>query len=376
MEIDLAKVLAYSKDCLQNRAQMRAIMMDMYPGKTREMNVLLDVYESGVPRKIKNDGNITDIKYAQFVQKIVDDYAMQEQWAVIGLNAWIDLCLGKGTAATVNYTVSETSTKSGVSSRKNTATGDYTNPVTHKNPITQRIRTHVTNKRVVGKTNDYEITDLGYGTVEISKFVGVDQADTVIPTEINGKKVIGVGSGPFKCCKGIKRLIVPEGIEHLDREVFAECSNLMEIILPTSLYSIGRQDSIIVGTFRRTAITEIDLPDMIKIIPNACFKECRQLRKVQLPDNLEEIGDDAFMYDVNLTDIQLPSSLKSIGRFAFCNCRALKEITIPSSVEKFGKDIFNLNNNILIRCYPGSKASEYARENHLQIAPVTWMLST
>ena len=51
--IDLGKVLGYSKDCLQSRSLMRAVILDLYPGQTREMNVLLDVYESGVPREIE-----------------------------------------------------------------------------------------------------------------------------------------------------------------------------------------------------------------------------------------------------------------------------------------------------------------------------------
>lgn len=54
MEIDLQRVLSYSKDSLQSRALMRSIILDLYPGKTREMNVLLDIYESGVPLTIKS----------------------------------------------------------------------------------------------------------------------------------------------------------------------------------------------------------------------------------------------------------------------------------------------------------------------------------
>ena len=73
MEIDLSRVIGYSKDSLQSRALMRSIMLDLYPGKTREMNVLLSVYESGIPRKIMNEGTITDAKYAHYIQKIVDD---------------------------------------------------------------------------------------------------------------------------------------------------------------------------------------------------------------------------------------------------------------------------------------------------------------
>ena len=45
---------------------------------------------------------------------------------------------------------------------------------------------------MLGNAFDYEIKDIGNGKIEISKFVGFDKADTIIPTEINGKKEIGI----------------------------------------------------------------------------------------------------------------------------------------------------------------------------------------
>ena len=69
MAIDLRRVLSYSKDCMQSRALMRAVILDLYPASTREMNVLLAVYESGIPKEIKSHaytqiagGKITNIE--------------------------------------------------------------------------------------------------------------------------------------------------------------------------------------------------------------------------------------------------------------------------------------------------------------------------
>ena len=101
MEIDLTKILAYSPDCLQNRAQLRSIMMDMYPGKTRDMNLILAVYDSGIPSKIKNDGSITLTQYISYCKKIADDYGLIDKYIKEALNSWIDICLGVGTAATL-----------------------------------------------------------------------------------------------------------------------------------------------------------------------------------------------------------------------------------------------------------------------------------
>lgn len=396
MDIDLSKVIGYSRDSLQSRALMRSIMLDLYPGKTREMNVLLDVYESGVPRKIKNDGNISDAKYAQYIQKIVDDYGMQEQWAVVGLNAWIDVCLGKDTAATVKYRVPVVPSNGGSVSNGNAVGGGYTNPIVHNNFAP------VNNTPVQGNASDYEISDLGNGTIEIKKFVGFDLADTIIPTEINGKRVVGIGTDAFKQCQGMQRLIVPEGIEYISEGAFADCSSLTKVVLPTSLRQLGKKDGTNRfrssldknGVFQGTAITEIDLPNGITTIEENSFSHCNKLVKILFPDNLRTIKSSAFSGCNSLLEVTLPSKVEMIEYGAFNFCKNLSKVTlndglkkidggvfnydpaltylvIPKSVTEFGSDIIGSGKygtkNVTIGCYPGSKAIEYARLNNLQI---------
>ena len=386
MEIDLAKVLAYSNGGMQSRTQMRSIMMDMYPGKTRDINVLLSVYESGIPKKIKNDGKINEAQYAAYIKKIADDYGLKEVYISKALNAWIDICIGLGTAESLHLIPPDDA---------DFHSGLYTRPIVHTPVITK-------SASVVGRATDYEITAVGRDIIEISKFVGFDQEDTIIPTEIENKKVIGIGENAFHQCKGIKRLIVPEGIEYIRDGAFDGCSNLVNVILPTTLKQLGSIDdkrrAIIHrpgGVFAGTSISEIDLPNQVKRIPDRCFSNCKNLRKVQFPDELESIGWGAFRSDEKITEICLPGTvqtiegaafsdckmlsrailnegLKFIGGNAFGNCSDLKEIIIPSTVDSFGSDIFKCgyggNKTIIVKCYPGSRAIEYARTNNLQIA--------
>ena len=388
MDIDLSKVIGYSKDSLQSRVLMRSIMLDLYPGKTREMNVLLDVYESGVPRKIKNDGNITDAKYAQYIQKIVDDYGMQEQWAVVGLNAWIDVCLGNGTAAKIKYRVSAVPTNSESTSLGNVIGGGYTDPIIHNT------RANASPVVVKGKSEDYEIRDLGNGTAEIKKVNGFDQEDTLIPAEIGGKRIVGIGEEAFKSCVGIKRLIIPEGIVSIAKGTFSGCSNLHSVVLPTTLRTLGEKaDGYGEGAFQGTDIGSINLPNNIKEIGPNTFYNCKELAKVQLPDNLTAIGTYAFQNCSKIVDIALPVNVRSIkgnafegcsslkdvqlneglteiGEEAFKECNQLLKITIPSTVSKFESGIFTRgfrSNGVTVRCYSGSKAIEYCRNNRINI---------
>lgn len=373
MDIDLQHVLSYSKDSLQSRAQMRAIMKDLYPGKILEMNILLDVYESGVPREIRNTGTINDVQYTKYMQKIINDYGLQQRYVIDALNAWIDVCISPGT-----------------SSRLKLAGGQQHKPI--EQPITNPIN-HVpinTGQVVVnGNTSDYETKSIRNDQVIITKFIGFDIADTIVPNEIDGKRVVEIGDNAYKSCSGIKSLVIPEGIVKIGASAFSNCDSLVSVTLPTTLIEIGER------AFYNTGIRSLDMPNGIKTISAFTFCYCKNLMKVILPDSLRVIESAAFQRCSALTSISLPSGvieikrnvfeectsltkvdlnegLQSIGEEAFKKCISLKSIVIPRSVTTFGDGIFSNKYSfdkldIEVLCYQGSKAVEYARNNNLKV---------
>ncbi|MEZ3590380.1 MAG: leucine-rich repeat domain-containing protein [Muribaculaceae bacterium] len=83
----------------------------------------------------------------------------------------------------------------------------------------------------------------------------------------------------------------------------------------------------------------IKLPASITAIHNRAFYNS-SIRSVSLPDNLQQIGDEAFYGCLNLHSIKLPEALKSIGDKAFANTQ-LASIVIPNSVEWLGEQTFD-----------------------------------
>ena len=88
-----------------------------------------------------------------------------------------------------------------------------------------------------------------------------------------------------------------------------------------------------------------------------------------------EVADSGFRNCKYLKTVTLPSSITEIGSNAFAECTKVDRLLIPSTVEKIGSEAFKRNSfglrnqgkNITLRCYPGSKAIEYARLNNLGI---------
>lgn len=374
MEIDLNKVIGYSKDCLRSRALMRAVILDLYPEATREMNVLLTVYESGVPDKIRRDGKITDGQYEQYVRSIIDEYSLQEAPAIEALNAWIVLWLGEDALKNIHY-------------QKKYSVGPL--------PESGRVSaTRFPHEQInifdfafgyIGDKSEYELSETDHG-YEIKKYLGIEQENFVIPNIVDSKHIVGIGERAFERCKGIKRLTISEGIEYIDYGAFSGCRNLQSLLFPSTLQRISE-------TFEYTAIREVEFPNGLSSIESFAFYGCEQLQVIWLPDQLTLIGNCAFAHCSSLKEIKLPSSTKTIGTSAFwgCsslnsvslneglkdiassafhNCLMLDKVLIPSTVthigdEAFIKDHYGTPPTVTLQCYPESPAIEYARSNGL-----------
>mgnify|MGYP004512446357 FL=1 len=78
-------------------------------------------------------------------------------------------------------------------------------------------------------------------------------------------------------------------------------------------------------------IKEIDMTDFTYISEDI-FAERGDIVKVELPEGVEVIGNNAFENCANLEEVICPKSLKAIGAEAFADCVNLKKV-------EYGKDV-------------------------------------
>ena len=153
------------------------------------------------------------------------------------------------------------------------------------------------------------------------------------------KGVTSIGQKAFYYCSSLRSIEIPDSVTSIGQNAFAGCDSLIRIEIPSSVTSIGRY----------------------------AFSRCSSLRSIEIPDSVTSIGYSAFSGCSSLTSIEIPSSVTSIGYYAFEKCSSLTSIEIPDSVTSIGSYAFeNCSEDLVIKCYEGSTAETYAKENNIK----------
>ncbi|MCL2062030.1 MAG: leucine-rich repeat domain-containing protein [Firmicutes bacterium] len=153
--------------------------------------------------------------------------------------------------------------------------------------------------------------DLENQTLAEQYFSAIKQLEDYIetiknPENTSCKKVKQTATSPTK--KAVSK----------DFDIFYDCLNKYK----------GRDEKVVV-------------PECIREIGPGAFDGCTKIKEITFEgENLEKIWHCAFSDCKNLRKIVLPNSVKEIENMAFINCPCLKEIIIPEKVEFIGEYAF------------------------------------
>lgn len=173
-----------------------------------------------------------------------------------------------------------------------------------------------------------------------------------------------LGEGAFRGTNGVQSIVIGSGIEEIPISAFENSTinvanptitigsnvttigdwafysaKIRSITIPASVTTIGNN-----AFFNCQQLTSIVIPNTVKSLDTACFKDCKLLAEVTLSNQLTEIPGDAFRNCVKLTSITIPNSVKTIGDYAFTACTTLETIN-------FGTGLTSIGNNAFENCY-------------------------
>ena len=164
-------------------------------------------------------------------------------------------------------------------------------------------------------------------------------SEIVIPSSVTS-----IGDREFYGCSSLKYLSIPKSVICLNGNPFAEWNGKLESLSPNFVYEddvLFNKDKSRIISFRNQNIKSYVIPSSVTSIGDLAFSGCDSLSEIVIPSSVTSIGDYAFSSCDSLSEIVIPSSVASIGKSAFYGCRSLPEIVIPSSVTSIGDWAFS-----------------------------------
>ena len=155
-------------------------------------------------------------------------------------------------------------------------------------------------------------------------------SEIVIPSSVTS-----IGDRAFSRCFSLKYISIPKSVIGLNGNPFDEWYGKLECLSPNFVYEddiLFNKDKSRIISFRNQNIKSYVIPSSVTSIDDSAFSSCRFLSEIVIPSSVTSIGEGAFSSCSFLSDIVIPTSVTSIGDCAFSGCDSLKYISIPKSV--------------------------------------------
>ncbi len=196
-----------------------------------------------------------------------------------------------------------------------------------------------------------------------------------------------LGDCAFYGCGSLETIEVPKGISEINQGCFSECKSLKNVEIYNS--SVDSESKVLKVIGKNafsgcTSLTNIDLPSTITSIKENAFKDCSSLdsigndidlnnigvekdaflntkfensfefsildgtlisyngskKDVVVPDNVVEIGEQAFAKNKEITSVKMSDNVTFISAYAFMDCENLKKVTLSNNISYIGRGAF------------------------------------
>ena len=156
----------------------------------------------------------------------------------------------------------------------------------------------------------------------------------------------------------IEDLVIPENIDLVFANSFSNCPKLkqIELSVPVKIYDSFMNcpsfDSVVIPDI--TVWIDSEITPAFKVPVNLVCDD-QIIKDMEIPQNIPRIKSSCFKYCKSVESLTIPESVQEVGVRSFAGCVNLKNITILNPNIKLNTECFGyLNENVLIK-FSGTK---------------------
>lgn len=171
-----------------------------------------------------------------------------------------------------------------------------------------------------------------------------------IPASVNK-----IGAHAFEGCEVLSEAVIHGDNVEIGEMAFAGIVNLRKVRVDGTVKSVGREafsrsgveefgckgiEQIDNGAFEKSGLKQLPNLSKTKVIGEAVFRGCEQLREVYIPGQVKKLKDSVFSGCVNLERVELGEGFEEIHGSVFFECKSLKTVVLPNSLIYIGSRFF------------------------------------
>ena len=151
-----------------------------------------------------------------------------------------------------------------------------------------------------------------------------------------------IGPSPFIGSEKVRTVVVEEGVTKIGAESFVNCHNLTKVTLPASVKEIGRDAFFGCNALKEIAVSK-DSKDLVSVDGVLFSKDQKTLvaypaaktGAYTVPESVEEVGVHAF-HNAKVSEVKLGSKVTTLAYGAFQGASNLKKLQLPASLKELG----------------------------------------
>lgn len=176
---------------------------------------------------------------------------------------------------------------------------------------------------------DAKLKDINLEKVQVighHAFMGCESLET-----IKLDKIYAIGASAFEGCKKLKSADLST-LRNTGEKAFKDCTTLKEVVL-------NENTKLSKEMFVNCGLETVDIYERV-VIPELCFAECKNLKTVNIHNDLYAIGKGAFSKCLVLNTFNMMGTVEVMSEQLFYGSINLKKIVLPNSEVRIGDNCF------------------------------------